>query len=538
MVHDAWQRRDWVAVHDDLARRDMEHGLRADELWRFGLAGYLIGRDAVFESALERAHHQHREAGDLPAASRCAFWLGFHLAGSGDVARASGWLGRAMRLLDEAGGEHAEHGYLLLAEAQRCFFGGNAARAYDHAEQALRVAQRFDDADLIALAVHVQGRALIVQQRVADGLRLLDEAMLAVSTDRLAPHVTGLIYCSVIGACRSVFAVGRAQEWTAALADWCDRQPDMVAYTGECRVYRAELMQFHGAWHHALQETQSALDRTANRGGAPRALALYEQAELHRLTGAFAAAAKMYDEVRQAGREPQPGLSLLRLMQGDFAAAAAAIRRTLAETEDSLQRARLLPAHVEIMIEAGTVDEAHSSCAELQDLGESCDSPALRALAARALGATALADGSATAALPHLRRSHHLWAELNAPYERARTAVLLGLACRAAGDDEAAAHEFEAARTAFDALGAKPDMIRLDRLRDRRPPAGRASHGLTRRELDVLRLVATGRTNRAIADELFISEKTVARHVSNIFGKLGISSRAAATAYAYEHRLM
>jgi DNA-binding CsgD family transcriptional regulator len=538
MDQDAWQRRDWAAVHDDLVRRDAEHALNADELWRFGLAAYLTGRDAGFESAVERAHHLHRSAGALPAAARCAFWLGFHLAHRGDSARASGWLARARRLLDEAGGEYVEHGYLLMAEAMDRCSARDATGAYDAADRAVRVAQRFTDADLLALAVHVQGRALIVQQRVADGLRLLDEAMLAVSTDRLAPHVTGLVYCSVIGACRSVFALGRAQEWTVALSEWCDRQPDMIAYTGECRVYRAELLHLHGSWGDALRESHAALERTAERSGAARALAHYECGELHRLTGAFAEAETAFDEARRAGREPQPGLALLRLVQGNVTAAAAAIRRALAETGDPLRRGRLLPAHVEIMIEAGAVEEASSSCEELQRLARSCDSPVLLALAAGVRGATTLATGTPADALPHLRHAHGIWTELNAPYERARTAVLLGLACRVAGDEEAATREFDAAHAIFAELGARPDLLRLEQLRDHSQVQIGTPHGLTRRELDVLRLLATGRTNRAIAEALFISEKTVARHVSNIFGKLGLGSRAAATAYAYQHRLI
>jgi DNA-binding CsgD family transcriptional regulator len=538
MDQDAWQRRDWTAVHDDLARRDAEHGLTADELWRFGIAAYLTGRDDGFESALERAQHMHRSAGALPAAARCAFWLGFHHADRGDSARASGWLARARRLLDEAGGDHVEHGYLLVAEAMHRFSAGDATGAYDAADRAVHVAQRFADADLLALAVHVQGRALIVQQRVADGLRLLDEAMLAVSTDRLAPHVTGLVYCSVIGACRSVFALGRAQEWTAALSDWCDRQPDMIAYTGECRVYRAELLHLHGSWVDALRESHVALERTAERSGAARALAHYECGELHRLTGAFAEAESAFDEARRAGREPQPGLALLRLVQGNVTAAAAAIRRALAETGDPLQRGRLLPAHIEIMIEAGALEEARASCEELQRLARSCDSPVLLALATGARGATTLAAGTPADALPHLRHAHGIWTELNAPYERARTAVLLGLACRAAGDEESATREFDAAHGFFAELGARPDLKRLEQLRDHAPAGIGTPHGLTRRELEVLRLLATGRTNRAIAEDLFISEKTVARHVSNIFGKLGLGSRAAATAYAYQHRLV
>ncbi len=358
--------------------------------------------------------------------------------------------------------------------------------------------------------------------------------MVAVATDELSPQVTGIIYCSVIGACHRVYALDRAHEWTAALADWCERQPDMVAFRGECRVYRAELLRLGGDWAEAIAEARRVgeLDTV---GDATAGAALYQEGEVHRLRGELDAAAEAYRRAARAGREPQPGLSLLRLARGDIEAAATAIRRALGETGDPLGRARLLPASVEILLEAEDLEEADRACSELERIAASYEPGALGTIVAHARGTLELARGDAGAALTALRRAWRGWRTLAAPHDAARARVLVGQACRALGDEDAALLELEAARSTFDELGAAPDVARVDALLGRR--RARDTHGLTPREREVLALVATGRTNRAIAEELFISEKTVARHVSNIFTKLGLSSRAAATAFAYEHGL-
>lgn len=532
----AFERRQWRAAHERLTRADVERTLGADDLWLLAFSAYLVGRDEEFVGALERAHQLHLEAGECGPAVRCAFWLGLHLAERGETARASGWFGRARRILESQTEERVEQGYLLLAEGHRRFATGDSGGAYERAGEAAELAQRFGDRDLLALGVHMQGRALLIQGRIEKGLALLDEAMVAVVTDELSPQVTGLVYCSVIGACRSVHAVSRAQEWTAALTDWCEQQPDMVAYSGECRVYRAELMQFHGAWRDALEEARRAGERVRASRGSAAALGLYQEGEAYRLMGQLAAAEKAYAAASQAGREPQPGLALLRLAQGEEHAAAAAIRRVLSETADPLRRAWLLPAHVEIMLAIGELEEARRSCDELQDLAGSYHSSVLEATAAHARGAVALAGGEPGAALPHLRRAAGGWHDLDAPYHAARTRALLGLACCELGDDDTGRLELERARTQLRRLGAALDVTHLDALIH--VSTEPRTHGLTPRELEVLALVATGRTNRGIAEALFISEKTVARHLSNVFRKLGLSSRAAATAYAYEHHLV
>lgn len=557
----AYRRAAWGEAYACLSAADEEHGLTAEDLWRLGTAALLIGREAEFSHALDRAHRAHLEAGDAGRAARCAFWIGFRLANHGDIAQATGWFARARRLLEQLGEERVEHGYLLLPRIHHHLAAGEHAAACAAAVEATAIADRFGDADLQALAVHFHGRVLLEQAHLQDGLALLDEAMIAVTRGDLSPPVTGLIYCSMIGACRRIHAVGRAHEWTAALKTWCDGQPDLVSYTGQCLVYRAEIMQLRGAWESALEESRRACERSERAADRQSAgLAHYQQGEVHRLLGNYAAAEDAYRQAMRSGREPQPGYALLRLAQGNADAALATIRRVLTETTDRLNRTRLLPAYVEIALSAGEIEEARTACGDLEDAAAGCDASVRDTLVAHARGRVALAEGDAAAALVALRRALHGWQELSAPYEAARVQVSLALACRALGDDDAAALELDAARAVFDQLGAVPDLQRLDRIRadvagprhhpsdgltaDRQPdhgnagPARQSDHGLTPRELEVLALIATGRTNRSIATGLFISEKTVARHVSNIFAKLDVTSRAAATAYAYENDLV
>jgi ATP/maltotriose-dependent transcriptional regulator MalT len=361
--------------------------------------------------------------------------------------------------------------------------------------------------------------------------------MVAVVAGELSPIVTGLVYCNTIAFCQSVYEVGRAREWTAALTQWCEQQPDMVAHTGLCLVHRAEIMQLNGAWPDALAEAQRAERRLAQGSGRSAAgYACYRQGEVHRLRGELAAAENVYREAGRLGWEPQPGLALLRLAQGKRDAASAAIHRVMDETSDRIGRLRLLPACVEIALAAGALDESRSACRELDELTAGHESGMLAAMAAQAHGAVDLAAGDARSALVALRRASQIWRELQAPYEAARAGVLVGLACRALGDGDAAEFELGVARDEFQRLGAAPDVARVDALS--RSAGSGDVRGLTARELHVLRLVAAGKSNRQIAAALVISEHTVARHLQNIFAKLGVSSRTAASAFAFEHDLI
>ncbi len=382
-----------------------------------------------------------------------------------------------------------------------------------------------------------QGQALLRQGRVREGLALLDESMVAVTAGELSPLVTGLIYCMVIHSCQQVYALERSREWTAALSSWCASQPEVV-FGGNCLVHRSEILQLNGAWPEALAEAQRAvahLSRASDRLAA--ASAVYQEAEVHRLKGEFAEAETAYRAASRGGREPQPGLALLRLAQGRPAAAAAQIRRVVAAASDRLQRTRLLPASVEILLAAGARDEARAAADELSEVARALDAEVVHAMAAHASGAVALATGDARGALEPLRRSLAAWQRIGAPYLAARIRVLVGEACRALGDAEGAELEREAARSVFRELGAAPELARLEGGGGRTDPGARP-HGLTPRELEVLLLVASGKTNKAIAAQLFLSEKTVDRHMSNILTKLDVPSRAAATAFAYEHRLL
>ena len=407
--------------------------------------------------------------------------------------------------------------------------------AHDAAAEAIEIGERFGDRDLVAMGVMDQGHALIELGRISEGLRLMDESMVAVTSGELSPIVSGILYCNTIQICRSVYELRRAQEWTTALTLWCERQPDMVAHQGVCLVHRAEIMQLQGAWEDALEEARrvSGLGVLNQRAFAG---ALYVEGELHRLRGDFDAAEEAYRRVTRQGGEPQPGLALLRLAQGKCEAALGAIRRVAGETGQSLKRAALLPAYVEIALAAGEFEEAAQAAEELRTISDAHGGDALRAMSEGARGAVLLARGDASDALSALRASLQLWLTLDAPYESARSRLLVGLACGELGDLDSAALELEAAHVVFEELGASTDVDRVQSSMTSKVP--RDTHGLSPREFEVLRLIASGRTNRAIAAELVLSERTVDRHVSNIYAKLGVSSRAAATAYAYEQHMV
>ena len=525
-------------AYKSLSGADAAAPLEAEDLELLARSAYMLGRDVDYVRGLERAHHACLDAGEAPRAARCAWWIGHNLLFRGETAPAMGWFARGQRLLEREERDCVERGYLLIPVVLQHVFGGDHEAAYAIAAQAGEIGERFGDQDLVAIALMEQGHALGRQGRVAEGLRLVDETMVAVTAGELSPVVAGIVYCNTIAFCRDVYELRRAREWTAALTRWCEQQPDMVTHQGLCLVHRAEIMTLAGAWRDALQEARLVGERFTQGVLNQRALghAAYRQGEVHRLRGDFEAAESAYRAASQFGREPQPGLALLRLAQGNRDAAAGAIRRALSETAQPLKRAALLPAQVEIMLAAGDLDTARSACGELEEVAERQGSDALTAMAAHARGAVELAEGDARAALVALRRAWQLWHELEAPYEAARVQVLAGMACRSLGDDDTAVLELEAARAVFAQLGARPELARVDSVIG--PVAASDAHGLTARELQVLRLVAAGKSNHAIAAELFISDHTVRRHLQNIFRKLGVSSRAAATAFAFEHELI
>lgn len=526
----------WGDAHAKFQSADATKSLDLDDLEKLALASYLTGHDAESTLAWTRAHHEAIRRGDPRRAARHAFLVGSGLIFRGETAPAMGWFARGGRLL-EGCGECAEHVWLHTWNAFAQMWRGDPEGAQVAFAASVTRGQRFEDTDLVVMSRLGQGMCLIFQGQGPPGLALLDEVMVAVSSGEVSTVYAGMAYCTVIAGCAELFDLQRARQWTAALTRWCDSQPDLVPYRGNCLVHRCELLQLEGAWTDAMETAQQACDHLS---GPVRwdtlGSAYYQLGELQRLRGDFAEAEGSYRKASAAGRQPEPGIALLRLAQGRTEVATGVLRRALAETSDPSARSRLLPAAAEIMIASGDVASARADADELSQIAALLDAPYLRAVAASAAGAVLLAEGDPRSALHSLRAAGSAWRELDAPYETARVQVLIGLGCAALGDPETSVMELDEARRVFEQLGARPDIERLDAITSR--PHGQRAGGLTPREVEVLRLIASGKTNRAIATELSLSEKTVARHVHNCLTKLGVRSRAAATAYAYENGLI
>jgi DNA-binding NarL/FixJ family response regulator len=533
----AFERQAWTEAFDLLSAADAATSLGFADLERLAITAHMLGRPRDRQKAGERAYAAALAGGNLQAAALAAFWVGFGHIQYGEVAQGGGWLARSGGLLEQIGEPTVVEGYLLIPVGLRSLGEGAVAQAREAFEAMGDIAQRFGDRDLATISLLGRGDCLIRTGQRREGIELLDEAMLAVASGEVSPVNVGLVYCAAIESYQQVFDLRRAQEWTGALAAWCDAQPDAVPFRGRCMVYRSELMVLHGQWDAAADEVQRARDRLAGPPPEPSlGEADYQQAELDRLRGSFAASAAAYRRAAEHGRQPEPGMALLRLAQGRPASALATIRRAMDEAVDPLSRQRLLGPSVEILIAAGDLDGARAAATELGQLAVGADSQLLDAIAASADGAVRLASGDHADALVALRRAWAAWHEIDAAYEAARVRVLIARACRELGDDDTAGLELEAAARVFADLGAGPDLARVRRALGARPGSGGIE--LTRRELEVLRLLAAGRTNREIARDLVISERTVDRHVSNVFSKLDVQSRSAATAYAYEHEIV
>lgn len=533
-AREAFARQAWGDAYELLAAGGP---LEADDLERLAVAAYLVGLDDESARAWERAHLECARLGDPDRAARYAFWLAFTHLLRGDMGQAGGWLARATRLVDEAGTDGAARGYLEVPAALEALAGADPAAANALANDIVDLAGRFGDKDLLALGVLLRGQASLALGETVGGMKLLDEVMVAVATGEVSPIPAGIVYCAVIEACMDVFDLRRAAEWTEALNRWCAAQPDLVPYRGQCLVHRSQVLQAHGAWGEATAEAERARQRLAEPAHPALGLALYQQGELLRLRGEFADAERSYRAASEQGREPAPGLALLRLAEGKVDAAAAAVRRMVEESRGQLTLSTMLAASVEIMLGAADVQAARSAADELATMAAAGSSPLLNAISAYATGSVLVAEGEAAAALASLRRACVDWRDLEMPYEAARARAQIGVACRTLGDHDTADFEIDAARATFERLGARPDLARVGRLLGKAKKRLRPAE-LTERECEVLRLVATGKTNREIADVLVISKHTVGRHLQNIFLKLDLSSRAAATAYAYEHGLV
>jgi ATP/maltotriose-dependent transcriptional regulator MalT len=530
----SFEQRSWAESYRLFQAADREAPLGPEDLERLATTAYLMGREDESEAFWTRAHQTCLERGDQEGAARSAFRLAVELQLRGAMAPASGWFGRAQHILDEAQIECALRGYLLIPSAIQRIVQGDPGAGDALFSQAAEIARRYGDPDLACKAAQGRGRALIRLGRIREGVALLDEAMAAVIAGEVSPMLVGDAYCTVLEACQEIFDVRRAYEWTTLLARWCAAQPDLVRYRGECLLYRAEVLQLRGNWDDAARDAQDACELLMSRPAA--GAAFYRLGEIHRLRGEFDAAEAAYIRANERGRKPQPGLSLLRLAQDRNADAAASIHSVLLDTRGQATRARVLAAAVEILLAAGDVEQARTAATELSAIAHALDVALLSAASAHATGAVLLAEGDIAGASASLRQAWDLWRDLEMPYEEAQTCLLLAAIYEHRADHDGRRLELENARRLFEQLHAVPCLARI---------AGQASTTapqpiglLSARELQVLRLLAAGKTNRDIAEALFISEKTVARHVSNIFDKVGVSSRAGATAWAYQRNLI
>ena len=529
-ARDAYERRDWVHAFDGLQGAG---DLAPDDTMALATSAYLLGNvdDAV--RALQSGYQDRIRNGDSLGAVRFASWLGLLLNVRGETAVGGGWVARAQRLLETETEDVVERGYLLAHEFFQHLGRGDLARAAETAARVLQTGRRFSEHDLIAQGLMMQGRMMIYSGRVPEGVALLDEAMVGLSAGEVSPIIAGMAYCSLIEACQELSDFSRAVSWTTALTRWCEGQPGLVPYTGQCSLHRGQIMRLRGAYDEALAEFARAQRRYQKEGtAAPAGMALTEQGDVLRISGKLDEAEASYRQAAELGHEPQPGLALAWLARGRTTAAISAVRRLLAEAHDPVRRSWMLPAGVEVLVSAQLLDEARQNSDELTGIASAFGSSALRAMATYAAGTVHLASGETDEALSNARESYRLWSDLGSPYEASRARVVFARALRAMGDEDSATGELALARSTLARLGATPGVQEIDMLLGRSRPAG-----LTEREVEVLRLVAEGRSNPDIARVLVLSQKTVERHLSNIFMKLDVPSRTAAAAYAHEHRL-
>ncbi|MGH3646906.1 MAG: LuxR C-terminal-related transcriptional regulator [Micromonosporaceae bacterium] len=525
---------DWRQAYEDLAGRKLD-SLTLDELARLADAAFWVGRPRECVPARRRLYAAYRDTGDTARAAMTGWQLFNDHFDLDETAAAHGWLKRAERHAQQLP-DSAEQGYVALGCAEWARYRGEQDAALEHARRAIEIGERTQDRDLEAHARAVGGRMLAACGDVSEGVELLDEAMLSAVGGELSPFTTGWVYCVLLHVCSELGDVRRATEWTDLAMRWSGHLREGGYFPGLCRLHRCEITSLRGGWAIAEAEALRAAQELAAFGGYLVAEGHYLVGEIRRLKGDLVGALDAFQRAHELGKDPQPGMALLRLAQGDARGASSALRVALTSAPSGfVARARLLAAQVAAELRLGNVAAARESVDQLAAVAAETGTPLLRAMSATSRGAVLLAENQVEQALPILRDACAIWRELSFPYEAAQTRMLLGDAIQRAGDEATARMEFEAARTAFQQLGATADAARAHAVLagDAAPP-GR----LTEREVEVLRLVARGRSNRQIATELFISEHTVARHLSNIFRKIDVTSRAAATAYAFEHELV
>jgi ATP/maltotriose-dependent transcriptional regulator MalT len=531
-AREAYARGQWDVAFDRFRSAAAEAELAVDDLTAYADAAWWLGENDTSLTLSEQVYRRCLQGDRVPAAARIAIEVGFLWFLRGESTIGSGWISRATRLLRDVP-ECAAHGYLQHLQVLEALGDGRFDDATTLAHEMQVLAERCDDDTLFALALALEGVATVKLGQVAEGLGLLDEAMLPVRAGTVSPNWAGNLYCQLMGLFFELADLSRARAWTDATERWCDQYSNAAMFSGICRVHRAQLLHVEGAWEEAEQRALRACRDLADMNVEVVAAGQYQVGEIRRVQGDLEAAEEAYARAHELGRDPQPGLALLRLAQGRPDVADASIRTALAGVVQSLPRVPLRAAQAEVARVAEDAQLAAEIAAELRQTADTYGTPGLEAIAQQTAGLAALLAGEAERSLPALRDASRRWRDLEAPYDAARTHVLLSEAMDALGDHDAADRERTVAEATFAELGAAPDLAALTRSRRPAQPPG----GLTERELEVLTWTAAGKGNRSIAERLTISERTVERHVSNIFLKLDVSSRTEAARFAYRHGL-
>lgn len=472
---EAFEGRDWERAFELLAPASDDPSADPTDLERLAEAARWTGRFVESVDVLERAYAAFNRVGDRPGAARQALALCREHYQRLDEALAAGWLNRATSLLEETE-ECSEHARLdsLLAQAQA--IAGNLDEALVHGKRAVERAQRLGSRDCEAMALHVQGRALIASDRVKEGLALIDEASAMAMGGELGIETAGTVYCGTIFACRNIGDWGRAAEWTDASQRWCARE-HVRGFPGLCRLHRSEILRLRGALDEAESDVRTAIDELL---GFQRRLAgwgFHELGEIRRRRGDREGASEAFRRAAEVGFEPEPGLALLRLDERRPQSALRGLEAVLADCDMRAreQRAVTLPALVTVALAAGRHELAKQALGELEALADTYGTAAIYAACSNARGEIALAEGRADDAARELHLAHRRWREVECPYEAALAQAHLALALRARGDAEGAADAFEAALGGFDELGAEGESRRYRDLCDQAGPTAAVS---------------------------------------------------------------
>jgi class 3 adenylate cyclase len=461
-------RRAWRDAYELLRSADGDGRLGAEDLENLAEAAWWTGRLEEALALRERAYAAFVEAGETRRAALLAVTLGMDHLVRAAMSVSSGWVSRAERLLaDEE--EGVEHGHLALARGVTGYSMGEFDTASRELARASELGARFGDRSLEAMALVFEGTVLVSTGEVEKGLSLLDEATAAAVSGELQPLATGVVYCVTIDSCQALGDCGRAAEWTDAANRWCDRL-DITGFPGVCRIHRAEILRLRGEWPQAEEQAVQACEELHDYNRWVTAAGFYEIGEIRRRRGDFAAAEESYRKANELGRDPQPGLALLRLAQGKVDAASTAIKRVLAgETLDPLGRARRLPAEIEIALAAGEIRRAREAAEELERIADRYRlgdrrSPSLEGAVQLARGQIGLAEHDWRGAATALLAARETWDKVGAPYETAQARILLGLVYRGEGDEDGATEELTAAKATFERLGAVLDLQRASEL--------------------------------------------------------------------------